>query len=90
MLDSARADDVDTMKPIPFSALPATQRDALLAALRSHGIAPQQVCVSRIEATEEGATGVMMVSAPGWCRTYGGAHWIAQLEEELRASRDVA
>lgn len=81
---------MDTMKPIPFSALPATDRDALLAALRSHGLAPQQVCVSQIQAAEEGGAGVMMVSAPGWCRTYGGTQWISQLAEELRTLRDVA
>jgi hypothetical protein len=76
------------MKHIPFAALPLAERTALLAALERSGVAPRQVCISKLEpgTAGEGDTlpGITMVSAPGWTRAYeSGAGWIAELERDL-------
>jgi hypothetical protein len=75
------------MNHIPFAALPLAERTAVLNALERCGVAPRQVCVSRLEpvATIDGeAMPCLMVTAPGWIRTYGaGAGWVGELERDL-------
>jgi hypothetical protein len=73
------------MKHIPFAKLSLAERSAVLAALQRCGVAPRQVCVSRIEpAFDDSLPGVTMVSAPGWVRSYGmGEDWLGELEQDL-------
>ena len=73
------------MKHIPFAMLPLTERTAVLAALERCGVAPRQVCLSRMEpAGDDVLPGVTMVSAPGWVRSYDtGEDWLGELEQDL-------
>lgn len=76
------------MKHIPFAALPLDERTAVVAALQRCGLAPRQVCVTRLEpgtgADDEALPGVTLVSAPGWFRAYDSAEgWVVQLEYDL-------
>jgi len=90
LLDSVRVPRTGTMNHIPFAALPPDERTALLAALQRAGVAPRQVCISRLEPAAagdgdgDGMPGLTMVSAPGWTRAYeSGAGWIVELERDL-------
>jgi hypothetical protein len=75
------------MKHIPFAALPLAERTAVLDALERCGIAPRQVCVSKLEpvaAVDGELPCLAMVSAPGWIRSYdAGAGWVVELEKDL-------
>jgi hypothetical protein len=77
------------MKQIPFAAFPATERDAVLAALRAGGMAADAVCVSRVELAAEADgrdAALAMVSAPGWSRTYDATGpWTEMLQRDLAA-----
>lgn len=71
------------MRHIPFVAFPPAEQEALLATLRQAGVAPQRICVSRVEWVGESAA-LTTVTAPGWSRTYG-RDWLQALASDLRA-----
>jgi len=77
------------MKLMPFAEFPQQERDALHAALGRLRIPLHHVCVSRlvpVPGTDDaGLPAVVLVSAPGWSRTYEGADWIRTLEGDLAA-----
>lgn len=79
------------MKLVPFSAFPLQERDALQAALGRLHIPLQHVCISRVQpvpgSDDPALPTVVLVSAPGWTRTYEGGDWIAALERDLAAQR---
>ena len=78
------------IKHIPFVAFPRSEQNAVLAALLLAGVAPQGVCVSRIEwddapQPQPGRT-FTTVTAPGLCRTYPAGvdlEWISALAIDL-------
>lgn len=78
------------IKHIPFVAFPRSEQNAVLAALRRAGVAPQGVCVSRMEwdYTVDSLAGraFTTVTAPGLCRTYpqgADLEWIMALASDL-------
>ena len=78
------------MKHVSFAAFPLHEQHAVLRALRSAGIAAEDVYVSRLELAAQSAPreirALTTVSAPGWCRTYcttPEADWFAAFEREL-------
>jgi len=77
------------MKLIPFVEFHLHERDAVQAVLGRLGIAPQQVCVSRVEPVagvdHPGLPTVILVSAPGWSRAYEGHGWVTRMETDLAA-----
>jgi len=77
------------MQLIPFADFPLDERDAVLAALRRLGIAAGDVCVSRVQppAGREGLglPTIVLVSAPGWWRSYEGGDWMLRFEQDLSA-----
>ena len=82
------------MKLIPFADFPQRERDALHAALVRLGIPAQHVCVSRLQPVpgvdDAALPTVVLVSAPGWSRSYEGADWVAGAEAELAAVQGAA
>jgi hypothetical protein len=83
-----------TMKHIPFVGFPLAEQDALLAALRQVGLAPQRVCASRLEWGDTVAplenTAFTTVTTPEWSRTYpvdAGLGWIEALQRDLASGR---
>ncbi|MBC5781866.1 hypothetical protein H8N03_02855 [Ramlibacter sp. USB13] len=79
------------MKLIPFADFPLQERDALHAVLARQGVAPQHVCISRMlpmpGADDAALPTVVLVSAPGWSRTYEGEDWMRQFEADLVRAR---
>ena len=79
------------MKHIPFVAFPAAEQNGLLAVLRQVGLAPNKVCVSRMEAAETDEPAVFTtVTAPGlsWIhRERSDECWLSALERELNLRR---
>jgi len=72
------------MEQIPFAALSAAERVAVVAALQRNGLHAGQVCVSKLH--PEGGRPQAMVTAPGWCRSYEDADgWVAAMERDLLA-----
>lgn len=74
-----------TVDLIPFAEFPASEREALLAVLQRLGLAPAQVCITRLQPSCEASPlpTVALVSAPGWWRSYEGEPWIARVEQDL-------
>ena len=75
------------MKLIPFTDFPPHERDELHAVLRRVRIAPQHVCVSRLQplagVDDAALPVVVLVSAPGWSHTYEGRGWLQAVERDL-------
>jgi hypothetical protein len=82
------------MKLIPFTDFPRWERDALHAALARLRMPLQHVCVSRLQpvpgAHDAALPPVVLVSAPGWSRTYEGSDWLGALERDLAALAPAA
>jgi hypothetical protein len=74
-----------TVNLIPFADFPASERDALLAVLHRLGLAPAQVCITRLQPASDASAlpAVALVSAPGWWRSYEGEQWIPRVEQDL-------
>ena len=79
--------DLQDMKLIPFTDFPLRERDELHALLRRLRIPPQHVCVSRLQplpgVDDAALPVVVLVSAPGWSRTYEGRGWLQGVERDL-------
>jgi hypothetical protein len=82
------------MKHIPFVAFPPAEQKALLAVLRQGGLAPQRVCASRFEWSDEiwpdGAVAFTTITGPGLVRSYpdrADVCWLSELERDLAQPR---
>ena len=77
------------MKLIPFAEFHWHERDAVQAALGRLGLPPEHVCVSRVEPVagvdHPRLPTVVLVSSPGWSRSYEGQGWVARMEADLSA-----
>lgn len=78
------------MKHVPFVSFPLHEQQAVLRALQGAGIAPEGVCVSRLEFAQQpqpcGIAALTTVSTRHWCRTYcttPEADWLVAFGREL-------